>query len=208
MGFNERIGGGLFGPDLGMNGGLSNGGHRQTSAQVHISAAHALSAQQRARLQAAALQNRALQQAVVTGTGVYEERPAEPEDTGITVGEVIGWRVWRACLGRLYSYRREDVEWPADEPLEAHKVGVVVGDGIHAFKTRKRAFTYCLYAPPLPNEIFVIGEVAMWGRMYEFEEGWHAEFAKPHSLLCWVPENPDKEEDLNNLRAEYGMDAG
>lgn len=101
----------------------------------------------------------------------------EPKDEGTVWGEVTGWRVWRHSHGRLYSYTMDKTEWPTDEPIEAHETNV--NYGIHAFKTRKQAFDLAY------GEDTVVGEIEMWGDTYEFDYGWHAQFAKVKSLWAW-----------------------
>lgn len=122
----------------------------------------------------------------------------EPENTGIKLGEVIGWRAWEVFKGRLYSSTMNEVEWTPGEPLEAHKVGAHFGEGIHAFKNRKQTNEYVTG----PNS--VVGEVAMWGQIYEFDRGWHAEFAQVHSLQ-WMGEGLKEPPELFELREIYAV---
>ena len=111
-------------------------------------------------------------------TSTVEDPPEIPiEDTGIKVGEVIAWRVWKISDGWLYSMTQDDCEWEPGKDIQAHKIGPILGEGIHAFKTRKGACDY-----RWNGSTTVVGQVALWGQIYEFEHGWHGEFARVHSL--------------------------
>ena len=81
--------------------------------------------------------------------------------------------------------------------MEAHTVGLPLGDGIHAFKTRERVESELLGLQEV--QCFVYGEVELWGRIYEFEEGYHAEFAQVKSLYHAAPETQAL------LRKNYGI---
>lgn len=191
-------------------GALGNGQHRQTYSQVYGSAAQIASAQaqQRAALNASAQQVLAQQQAALAGTLLGSIGAEEPEDAGVRVGEVIGWRCWLVRDSWLYSVHMSDVEWEPGKDMEAHKISHRFGDGIHAFKTRLQAQEY--------SRAFeaVIGRVALWGQIYEFEGGWHGEFARVQSLdlitkdlwrrpSWWRRKSP--EPALRELRRTYGL---
>lgn len=101
-------------------------------------------------------------------------RPAPPENTGIEVGEIVAWRAWKkTALGALRSYTM-DTAWPPNEVMEADSVDDI--HGIYAFKTERDALT-CFQSDGV-----VIGSVHLWGEIWEFEKGYHAEFAKIISL--------------------------
>jgi len=133
--------------------------------------------------------------------GQFPQPPPEPiESTGIQVGEVIAWRVWVISYGWLYSVTQDMCEWAPGEVVTAHKVTEVMGDGIHAFKTRRQAMSYV--GAPSKTESYAIGQVALWGQIYEFEKGWHGEHAKVHSIeSVW----PDDAELLAAVRKTYGI---
>ncbi|KKK51367.1 hypothetical protein LCGC14_3115660, partial [marine sediment metagenome] len=102
------------------------------------------------------------------------------KDTGIEVGEVIAWRCWRVEDGCLHSWTAKQ-EWRPGETIKAHTIGQIIGEGIHAFKRKIDAMKWA------SNELkyHIVGQVALWGTIYEFEKGWHGEYAKIHSL-DWV----------------------
>jgi len=120
---------------------------------------------------------------------IAPEAESPIENTGIKVGEIIGWRCWEVSDGWLYSVVMDSVEWEPGEVLQATNAGFVAGYdpplcvvgrecGIHAFKSRKRAIRY---ATGRPGDI-AVGKVALWGEIWEFEDGWHGEFARVESI--------------------------
>lgn len=160
-------------------GGLY-GSNWQSSSSVYSSAlaqSSALYAQQIAQCQAA-LGAHPLDQSQLAALLAFSDEiaPSKPiEDTGIELGEVIAWRAWKIQHGWLYSMVANE-EWEPGEIKKAHKISEVLGDGIHAFKRRIDAANYCTQ----PGSI--VGQVALWGTIYEFEKGWHGEYASVHSL--------------------------
>lgn len=206
-------------------GGLGNGGHRQASAQVH-GGSDPRANQGPGTVTfippgpgaaiAAALNQAYYTQQFASIKAAYEGFVAEPEieDTGVKVGEVLGWRAWRVEEGWLYSMYNASYEWDPDKNAEAYCVGPNVGEGIHAFHTRKQAIdTYGGHGNSC-NQI-VVGRVALWGQIYEFEKGWHGEFARVHSL-DWISHDVKRKRKgffmsrndpslLNTLRKTYGL---
>lgn len=108
----------------------------------------------------------------------FKESVPPPKYAGIKLGEIIAWRRWRVENGWLYSVWKTGAEWEPGKIMEAHKVNTVEG-GIHAFKTRKQAIDYDYSCP---QGTYVVGRVELWGEVIEFERGWHAGFAKVHSV--------------------------
>lgn len=104
---------------------------------------------------------------------------ADLPDDGVVVGEIEGWRAWRVDDGWLYSTTFDDYEWV---PGEAAKGKADLTEGIHAFKTRKAAIQY----HEARTFDCVVGKVALWGDMVEFDNGWHAQFAKPSSFDVYL----------------------
>lgn len=94
---------------------------------------------------------------------------------GIVAGEIIAWRAWHWNGKRLRSIF-VDYEWPIGKPALGQPGK---GYGIHAFKSPKRA--YQEYWPCI-NDV-LIGQVALWGDVIEFEEGYTAEYARVLTLL-------------------------
>lgn len=96
--------------------------------------------------------------------------------SGVYAGEIVAWRAWHWNGKRLRSIF-VNYEWPLQGPAKGQPG---CGYGIHAFKERGRAFweyRECI------NHV-LIGEVALWGDVVEFEHGYTAEFARP---LFFVP---------------------
>lgn len=98
------------------------------------------------------------------------------EGASIRVGEITAWRCWVMAGDTLHSVIMGN-KWPVQEPLEASYVSHRFGDGIHAFKTEWCARIYSLLAPEI-----IVGKVSLWGEVWEFDKGYHAEFAKIKSL--------------------------
>lgn len=99
---------------------------------------------------------------------------AQMESEGIIAGEIIAWRAWHWNGKRLRSIF-VDYEWPIDGPAIGQPNR---GYGIHAFKTLPRVIAEyhdCL-------EDVLIGEVALWGDVIEWQGGYTAEFARVVSL--------------------------
>jgi hypothetical protein len=121
------------------------------------------------------------------------------EHEGIQLGEIEAWRVWRVKDNGLWSVTN-DTFWPPSTHLEAHKVDIPLGDGIHAFRTEERARFYweAGYAGPMPVES-VWGQLLLWGEIVEFEEGYHAQYAKVSKIVDGVGC------DLDALRERYGV---
>ncbi len=105
--------------------------------------------------------------------------------------------------------------WPTDAPMHSPDVGMT--RGIHAWKKADDAAHYMLqtrstmtnvlyqsvmhHLPKYP--VFAFGEVDLWGKMYEFDLGWHAEFAKVVTIHC--PAFASVEEEL---RKQYNVTGG
>ena len=121
------------------------------------------------------------------GTGTSGSHPApnnasgERETTGIIVGEIIGWRAWKYRDGFLTSPYRDNV-WLPGEPMTGTLGDWLIGrysfegtGGVHAYKTRARCMDIeCMWG--------VIGQVALWGNVYEHEHGYRAENARVVSI--------------------------
>ena len=104
---------------------------------------------------------------------------------------LIGWRVWRLMDQRICSLNVHAI-WEPYAAIEAqHRAPspcsespcpnpLGVACGIHAFKTAEaivEAFS-CLVAHHI-GEGYVVGQVALWGRIDEHELGYRAQWAYP-----------------------------
>lgn len=112
--------------------------------------------------------------------------PLPVEHAGMTVGEIIGHRIWRVTTsGLLQSYVQETI-WPPNEPL--HASGKVEDHGIlgiWAFKTHQRASQNGHEAATsqyLSGGALAIGSVYLWGDVVEHTDGYRAEWAKVRSI--------------------------
>lgn len=65
--------------------------------------------------------------------------------------------------------------------MEAHRIDGA-HTGIHAYKTLVQPEKYGYQYPPethLKGEQFVYGQIALWGRVIEHEDGYRAQFGYP-----------------------------
>jgi hypothetical protein len=144
------------------------------------------------------------------GPGAYDYAwPVEspPEDAGIRVGEIEAWRAWIRTTndGLLHSVTMGDV-WLPNEPFEASGVDRMLG--VYAFKTMTQA--RAVFGPSYNETIYAIGRVALWGEVWEFDKGWHAEFARILSLDWPMPRKSRwrkrwLSDPLADIRATYNL---
>lgn len=95
----------------------------------------------------------------------------------------VGWRSWIVEKGRLISLT-SDVTWPVGDELRAKCAGTGhkapfsrCACGVYALKSYiglRRSSYY-------PNDVW--GQVALWGKVIEGEDGYRAEFAYPKTLF-------------------------
>lgn len=88
-----------------------------------------------------------------------------------TLGPIQGYRVWRA--GRA--------DRPAPHP--ACRCGVYAADDRDPFLATVRSW-FARMEPSPSGDTLVVGPVRMWGRVFEHERGWRAEFAHPAGLYA------------------------
>jgi hypothetical protein len=101
--------------------------------------------------------------------------PPKPlEAAGITVGELVGWRIWGLANGYLKSYSA-DYAWlpghPAQGEITDHGHG-----GIWAFKDPHKAHAKA------KEGLYVTGSVWLWGEVIEHADGYRGEYAAIRSL--------------------------
>ena len=130
--------------------------------------------------------------------------PTAPPDAGIQVGEIVGWRAWRRGEDGLLRSVSMPTVWPiggisADQaPDRTH--------GVYAFKTEEQALTCFAANGQMSSNRLVIGRVALWGEVWEFDKGYHGEHAKIVSLD--YPKRgmfSFKDDPLVALRELYGV---
>jgi hypothetical protein len=121
--------------------------------------------------------------------------------SGIRVGEIIGYRAWRAVRpglirrgnDRLRSVYVTDYVWDTDKPAS----GDVRGYGIYSFRDVIRSHQEYRYLISRAHLLF--GRVKIWGEVVEHEAGYRSEFARIVSLDYGDPEL------LEKFRAIYGI---
>lgn len=177
-------------------GGFLGGGYRQPNQAVHGGPDQ--------RANSVAAKARAIQAQIAQQNAQFFAAARAVKNEGIKLGEIVGWRAWAVSQGWLYSMIVETAEWRPGQVMEAHKVGIPAGEGIHAFKTRRQAIEE--YGGWRRFDV-VIGEVLMWGDIVEFEKGWHAEFAKIHSLDFLVSDPHGRGAGLSRLQEIYKVGA-
>lgn len=132
--------------------------------------------------------------------GLAPACPRPPvENTGIVVGEIIGWRIWGLRLGYLASYSAGHT-WAPDEPMQG-KPSEDTLEGIWSFKQKSRALSKAIdgnYHWPS-----VVGSIKIWGEVIEYEEGYKCEFARVASIDDLFHYHWPKQWALAKLRRKY-----
>src|SRR5438132_5396137 len=108
---------------------------------------------------------------------------------------IVGYRVWHYREKYLTSVSNS-TQWPYYKPIEAHSFNGPE-NGIWAVKA----------APQITNlsatyNAHIGGEVYLWGRVEEHEDGYRAQFAYPKRL--WVAEDFDPV-GIMELEDNYGV---
>lgn len=122
------------------------------------------------------------QQAALQGASLtnYLWGTANPalEDAGLSVGEKIGYRIWRIFLdGLLYSWSADFI-WTPGEIEEAKNIEDYNSYGFWAFKDKKRALQKFIDHP----HGVALGSIYLWGTVIEHTDGWRGQFAKIRSI--------------------------
>ena len=122
--------------------------------------------------------------------------------TGIRLGEIIAWRAWmtwyvdHGLLGSLCC--PEQFVWAVDAPAQS-----LSGPGLHAWKTDGEAIAWIRNL----SSGGIVGRVALWGDVTEYERGYTAEFGRVVSLdhdfrsTALISSIPTMED----LRERYGV---
>jgi hypothetical protein len=154
----------------------------------------------------------------------------EPEEGAMNIGRpvrhepllvdqrepIAGYRVWRVANGRLLGPSR-GAGWPADGPLWAWCPRSSLYDerpvpharcecGIYAMRSAGSLGRLVAAGPRVArsNPELVLGEVYLWGRVFEHDLGWRAEWARPAGLyLTW---DPSQDAAMRDLLERYGLD--
>jgi hypothetical protein len=141
-----------------------------------------------------------------------------PRSGDMVLGEIRAWRLWRVADGHLCTLgrfkpvpagpaRADQPEWggwfafkergPAQAYLD-HIIKVSKIDGVRTFQSEVLSFwpTAARYAP----DGYAIGEVELWGHVYEAERGYMAEWLCVTSL-----DSHWGDVDLATLRMAYNL---
>jgi hypothetical protein len=162
------------------------------------------------------------------------EAPRAGEDARVRVPDlpepIVAYRAWRRLGKHLASALGGSDIWRPEEPLRARCLGGLYGPPL--WRRGPMSFDYVEPEPPphrspalqcgcgiygyktaahmeqtmgsLRSANIIVGEVLLWGRVFEHEEGWRGEFARPHRL--WRLWGPGYEARLEHLAAGYGAE--
>lgn len=123
---------------------------------------------------------------------------AAVEDTGVEMGEIIGWRFWRVTreegITRLTSPYLRSCVWtpglimigdPYARPFICPKGANM--QGVHAFASEGSAHRRLKGATAGQSKPTVMGQVELWGEVIEHYDGYRASHAFIHSLdyIAW-----------------------
>lgn len=133
------------------------------------------------------------------GESEWQKLPAL-ENGGIRAEDLIGWRIWRVCVGFLQSYS-QGIIWEPNEPMEG-KPGDHDHVGVWAFREQRRAIEKMLGALPIYGIPFVYGSVRLWGDVVEHTDGYRAQYARILSIDGGLHLTPDQ---LADIRRRYGV---
>lgn len=96
----------------------------------------------------------------------------------LEVGEIIAWREWRYRLKPVrllsLSYR---LVWPPDRPMHSNPDCSYYG--IFGLKERPERWGWSHIQSAGPGDGHVLGQVALWGVVWEHERGYRAQYARP-----------------------------
>jgi hypothetical protein len=124
-----------------------------------------------------------------------------------SIEPISAWRVWSTSLHRgevrldSPTQRGKHGRWVPGQALEAHcPRGCLHAPtlncqcGIYACKTRDQAVARARFMPRA-----AIGEVALWGRVIEHQDGYRAQYAMP--LQLWIPVSAEYRNTVVNALA-------
>jgi len=124
------------------------------------------------------------------------------------IGILTGWRCWtvRPAEGLLRPIYKKGLVWKPGQALEA-----TCPDEVHSVPAEGcKCGIWAVCHPMLLSEIhwkehkdltLVVGQVALWGNVLEFERGWRAQFAYPTHLYALT----DDEWLAATLRERYAV---
>lgn len=125
----------------------------------------------------------------------------DPQAFGLTE-PLVSWRVWRLTdYDELQSVYVGDI-WPSQKPITSDQCG------IHSWKNPLDAINYMLeqwccdlLCGRYPYKEYCIGQIYSWGKIEEYESGYHSEAAYPKIVFIF-----NDEELSRNLKNNYGCE--
>lgn len=148
--------------------------------------------------------NQLMSTSLLVAAAMAKRRPiplAEIPSAGVSLGEIVAYRVWLLQSDFITSCSMDDV-WRPGEIMVGRFLDR--GAGVHAWRSPELAVCYGKQAHYC---IRVVGRVALWGEVIEHERGYRAEFAKPIAFdqMFGYPILPGRR--LRKLRELYGLEA-
>jgi hypothetical protein len=149
------------------------------------------------------LQKRIAQLQTVEPVKIENPKPAPPmpQKSPDYVGTITAWRGWGICAGQLVALGH-DYDWAPKHAQkakcqhESHQAPQLdCSCGFWSFKTLE----LLTKALERYEECSVIGQVEIWGRVIECQNGWRSEYAYPKEL--WLLD----EEGTEHLSWTYGV---
>ena len=129
---------------------------------------------------------------------------------------IVAYRVWRLPFSMeiiaLLSCNYLHV-WPFQQPIDfrsgqisSEKINTKNCIGIHAWKSMNQAVKYYSILERDDSLKYAIGQVYLWGKIAEHEDGYRAEYAYPRKIE-YIDCHPSYREGIaKNLRNNYGCE--
>lgn len=139
---------------------------------------------------------------------ISSERPTNTTiETWLLSAYETYWQPYRALEARHASNTKYKLIACPGSPCDSHKPYYHPACGIYAFKTReqlldqlKNDWVWAGYGWSVGlSARYVIGQIALWGRIAEHEHGYRAQFAYPHKFV-WA-----HGVDLKEMSDRYGV---
>jgi len=123
---------------------------------------------------------------------------------------IIAWRVWRLLSNGKNATLLSCVTgeaWQAGAPMSTKETIEIfqTRNGIHAFKEKTLPKNYDYEIPNITHgECLVYGQVALWGKVIEHEDGYRAEHAYP--MHVFIPNIKNSTIIAQTIRKDYGCE--
>jgi len=139
----------------------------------------------------------------------FDVTTAKPLPKEFMAGPILGWRGWLVYSGpgkptQLVSIVRK-IPWEYGRPMQG-QASPYDESGVYAVKTHE-AVEVSSYG----YHNYVVGQVALWGRVIEHEHGYRAQYGYPSSLdfrrpMSGFPRSVALQKIIQELRDGYGCE--